>query len=241
MRFEYRRNEGNENAKRSKHRIMVTGNPIHCPNVIACAQVKPLRVLHLLSKFDRAGIETWLMHVLRQTDRSRFQLDFFVRGAERGEYDNEVEALGSKIGRSLRYRDPLRLEKDLRAFIRENGPYDILHSHFAEYNGLIMWIASRCGIKVRISHSHNDTRCIDSTAPLHRRAYLSIGRRLIKSYSTHCLAASEFAASSLFGASWMSNPRVQILHCGIDLAPFIKENGTSRRQLRRDLGFPEGA
>jgi glycosyltransferase involved in cell wall biosynthesis len=211
------------------------------PKVLTHYQAKPLRVLNLLGGLTRGGIETWLMHVLRRTDRSRFQLDFFVRGAERGEYENEAEALGSKIGRSLHYLHPLKFEEDLRAFIRENGPYDIVHSHFAEYNGLIMWLASRCGIKVRISHSHNDTRSVDSAAPLHRRAYLNLGRRLVKLHSTHCLAASETAASSQFGTSWKSDPRVQILYCGIDLAPFTQDRKTAQCQLRCDLGFPDGA
>jgi len=214
---------------------------IECSSVITADRARALRVLHLVGDLSRGGIETWLMHVLGQFDRSLFQLDFFLRGMEKGEYEKVAEAVGSKIGRSSHFLHPLKFEADLRAFMLEHGPYDIVHSHFAEYNGLIMWIASRCGVRIRISHSHNDTRAVDSTAPLYRRAYLSLGKRLVKSYATHCLAVSEGAASSQFGASWPSDPRVQILYCGIDLSHFVTGENADQRQVRRNLGFHDGA
>jgi glycosyltransferase involved in cell wall biosynthesis len=203
--------------------------------------VRPLRILHVLGDLTRGGIETWLMHLLRRTDRSRFQTDFFLRSMAQGQYDNEAESLGSRIGRSDRFLNPFHFEADLRAFVQQNGPYDIIHSHFAEFNGLIMWIAARCGIKIRIAHSHNDTRLIDRKARLHRRAYLALGKRLIQSYATHCVGADDGAAASQFGASWKSDPRVRILRCGIDLVPFTPEAGADKLELRRDLGFPDGA
>jgi len=220
---------------------MVTGNVSCCPNIITREYGKPLRILHQLGGLRRGGIETWLMHLLRGSDRRHFQMDFFVRGAEKGEYEDEAEALGSKIGRSFCHRHPLNFEAEVRAFVQKNGPYDILHSHLSEYDGLVMWIAARCGIKVRISHSHNDTRTIDSRAPLSRRACLAAGKRLITAYSTHRLAASRHAASSQFGKSWTSDPRAQVLYCGIDPAPFVQQKDTNPPELRRGLGFPDGA
>lgn len=36
-----------------------------------------VKVLHVLGRLDRGGVETWLMHVLRHIDRERFQLVFW--------------------------------------------------------------------------------------------------------------------------------------------------------------------
>jgi len=210
-------------------------------NIVKCEPARPLRILHQLGSLNRGGIETWLMHVLRRTDRSQFQMDFFVRGAERGEYEDEAVDLGSKIGRSFHHRNPVRFETELRTFIRQNGPYDILHSHLSEYDGVVLRAASRCGVTTRVSHSHNDTRSIDGAAPLHRRTFRCLGKLLIKRYATHCLAASHHSASSQFGSSWASDPRVDVLHCGIDLKPFRKSDDKRDRTLRRELGFPDGA
>jgi hypothetical protein len=108
---------------------MVAGKALDCPNIITKECARPLRILHQLGGLDRGGIETWLMHVLRRTDRRQFQMDFFVRGDARGEYEDELEALGSKIGRTLHHRNPPRFAADVREFVRQNGPYDIFHSH----------------------------------------------------------------------------------------------------------------
>ena len=53
-----------------------------------------LRVLHVIGKMDRAGAETMIMNIYRCIDRSRIQFDFLVFSKERGDYDDEIEALG---------------------------------------------------------------------------------------------------------------------------------------------------
>src|ERR1700761_3907375 len=126
-------------------------------------RVRPLRVLHLLGGLNRGGIETWLMHVLRHADRERLNMDFFVRGAAKGQYEEEIESHGCKIGRTLSHRHPLKFAQELQVFVRENGPYDVLHSHLSEYDGLVLWMGARMGLKVRISHSHNDVTPVENT------------------------------------------------------------------------------
>jgi glycosyltransferase involved in cell wall biosynthesis len=217
------------------------GSEAHGAVLAAHRPVRPLRILHLLGGLSRGGIETWLMHVLRRTDRRLFEMDFIVRGMHKGDYEDEVERLGSKIGRTLNHRHPLKYASELRRFVEEYGPYDIVHSHLSEYDGLMLRAAYNLGARVRISHSHNDLRSMDGSAPPYQRAYLGFARRLIKSYATHCLAASGLAALSQFGPSWRSDPRVQILHYGIDLNHFTSERSANRRELRRALGVPDRA
>ncbi|MBD2609284.1 hypothetical protein H6G81_33475 [Scytonema hofmannii FACHB-248] len=56
-----------------------------------------IRILHVVGLMDRGGLETWLMQVLRNCDRQRFQMDFLVETTKHCAYDDEVLALGSKI------------------------------------------------------------------------------------------------------------------------------------------------
>ncbi len=58
---------------------------------------QPIRILHVVGCMDRGGVETWLMQILRNIDRSRFQMDFLVHTAKPGAYDDEIQALGSRI------------------------------------------------------------------------------------------------------------------------------------------------
>jgi hypothetical protein len=56
-----------------------------------------IHILHVVGEMNMAGIETWLMYILRHIDRDRFQMDFLVNTAQPGAYDEEIRALGSKV------------------------------------------------------------------------------------------------------------------------------------------------
>ena len=52
-----------------------------------------LRVLQVVTKMDRCGLETLLMNYYRNIDRSKVQFDFLTHREERGQYDDEIEQL----------------------------------------------------------------------------------------------------------------------------------------------------
>src|SRR5579884_333713 len=56
---------------------------------------KPVRVLHVVGAMNRGGVETWLLHVLRNIGRERFTFDFLVHTREHCAYDEELRALGA--------------------------------------------------------------------------------------------------------------------------------------------------
>jgi glycosyltransferase involved in cell wall biosynthesis len=179
--------------------------------------MKPLRILHVVGSLARGGVETWLMQVLRRIDRTRFSLDFLTLSAEPQAYDEEARALGSAIMACPGYRHPPVYARNFRRIVEEHGPYDVLHCHFQEYSGFVLWLAQHAGIPVRIAHSHSDTMLLWARARLARRLYIRLMQRLIGRCSTVRLAVSQQAAALLFdvpGRSWQWFP------CGIDLAPF---------------------
>ena len=180
----------------------------------------PVRILHVLGGMDRGGAETWLMHVLRHLDRSRFQMDFAVNLERRCAYDDEIEALGSKIYPCPTPSNPLRYARNFRKILHEHGPYDVVHSHVHHYSGFVLLLARKTGVPNRIAHSHNDTRLLDDQAGFLRRLYLNTGEKWIAKHATIKLAASVMAANSLFGSSWQKLPGASLLYCGIDLKPF---------------------
>ena len=55
-----------------------------------------MRVLQVVTKMDRGGLETILMNYYRRIDRNKVQFDFLVHREERGAYDDEIELLGGK-------------------------------------------------------------------------------------------------------------------------------------------------
>ena len=96
---------------------------------------RPIRILHVVGGMNRGGVETWLMHVLRNIDRDRFRMDFLVHTTMPCVYDEEVRAFGSKIIPCLSPFLPWRYATNFTRILREYGPYDVVHSHVHPFTG----------------------------------------------------------------------------------------------------------
>jgi glycosyltransferase involved in cell wall biosynthesis len=188
---------------------------------------KPIRILHVVGGMDRGGVETWLMHVLRQlkagassSDTRRFQMDFLAPEDRHYAYTDELQALGSQIFPCLGLSKPLLYAANFQRILREHGPYDAVHVHVHHFSGYVLHLARQAGIKVRIIHSHIDTSSIESNVNWSRKFYNTLMKWWIDRNATIGLAASQMAAADLLNPTWENDSRWRILCCGIDLAPF---------------------
>nr|WP_228530791.1 MULTISPECIES: glycosyltransferase [Myxococcaceae] len=184
---------------------------------------------------DRAGAETWLMHMARGLDPARVRMDFLVHAGRPGAYDAELQRLGcrvlsSPLTRAGLPRYVLRLWRLLR---RER--YDVVHSHVHLFSGVTLLVARAAGVPVRLAHSHTDASAVEEGASPLRRAYRSLMRALVRREATGGLACSAPAGRDLFGAGWGRDPRWRTLYCGIGLGAF--EGACDARALRASLGL----
>lgn len=193
--------------------------------------MRRLKILHVVGTMSRGGVETWLMNVLRNIDRDKFQLDFLVNRDAKGSYDDEILELGGQI---YHCSDPKNLTAYAKRFgdiVRRNGPFDVVHSHVYWYSGYILRLAHRAGIPIRIAHSHTATEAKWWNIP--RRLYQELMRSWIARHATHRIAASRPAGEALFGRS-----ASQVLYYGEDFTPFRKLDCGDR--VRQRLGVPAG-
>lgn len=205
----------------------------------AGTQQTPLRILHVLGMMERGGAETWLMHILRSIDRTRYRIDFLVHVPGPHDYDDEIRALGSAVIVVPHARHPLQYAQEFNRVLREHGPYDVVHSHVHQYSGFVLRLAKRAGVPVRIAHSHLNDSASEARASLPRRAYLRLMRRWLAASATDGLAASAQAAADLFGPRWQDDPRYRTLFCGVDLSPFGA--CVCGKAVRAEFGIPAGA
>jgi glycosyltransferase involved in cell wall biosynthesis len=196
----------------------------------------PIRILHVVAGMNRAGLETWLMHVLRNIDRKRFQMDFLVHTNEPCAYDEEIHALGSKIIPCLSPSKPWLYARNFKQILREHGPYDVVHSHVHHFSGYVLWLAKQAGVPVRIAHSHLDSSPLEAEAGWSRHLYLAGMKSLIASHATLGLGCSRIANLDLFGHGRKTNLHSQVLYCGIDLTPF--QESIDAFDKRAELGIP---
>jgi glycosyltransferase involved in cell wall biosynthesis len=201
---------------------------------------RPVRVLHVVGQLNRGGMETTLVAALHREDRSRLASDFVVQTPEPGDYDEEVRRLGARMYVCPR-ANPGRPGQFARAFLRvlrEEGPFDIVHSHVGHASGFVLRLAWLAGVPVRLAHAHSDASRIPVGGL--RRAYVGLMRRWIRRYATGGLAVSRAAAGWLFGADWEERSRFRVFAlCGIDLRPFAESAGPAK--IRAELGIEPGA
>lgn len=197
-----------------------------------------IRVLEVHSAFNWGGVENWLIQVLPYFDKSRFRLEFFASHVEPF-YAERMASLDAPLLRAPDPRNYCQYLRRLWGVLDERGPYDIVHSHFGDHNGAVLWTAHRAGVPARISHSHNDFDVWRHEVGSARRAYFLAGRLLVRRYATCGLAASARAAASYYGPNWSADQRWKVLPCGIDLQPFRAPG--DRAAVRAELGIPADA
>ncbi len=197
-----------------------------------------LRILQVAPGMRSDGVSRWLMQVWRGVDKSRYQFDFITTEGAPGAYDEEIKTLG---GRLVPLPPPSKRRKFLKALrkaLRENGPYDIVHSHAFSLSGPILYVAASENVAVRLTHAHTDRRKAQRDKSKKGRAYGWLSRQLIRIFSTAGLASSMQAAGDMFGDRWWFDPKWQIMPCGIDLRPY---NDPQTKNLRAALGIPAQA
>ena len=204
---------------------------------------RPIRILQVAGCMNRGGVETWLMHILRNMDRDRFQMDFVLHTSESCHYNDEILSLGCRIIVSPYPPHPARSWRkyvaNFRRILADYGPYDIVHSHLDYFSGNILRIAKQAGVPVRIAHSHNDTSLLVNNGGWKKQLYVAWLKRWISRYATVGLSCSHKAAVDLFGSQWQSDRRWQTLYCGLDLAPFRER--VNPALVRAELGIPQDA
>ena len=199
---------------------------------------RAIRILHVVGEMNRGGIETWLMHVLRKMDRSRFAMDFVVATSKESDHDEEILNLGSQVI-DCGSRKSVGFGRRLQQAMHQHGPYDVVHAHVNHHNGYVVRIAQRAKVPIRISHSHTDTTAKERAASFKRRLYVHLMHHWIAKHSTLGLAASRPAAVSMFGPQWNQQDLCRVMHCGLDLAPFRKAYDPVT--TRNDLRIPQDA
>ena len=183
-----------------------------------------IRVLHIVGKMDRAGAETMLINLYRNIDRTQVQFDFITFTLQKGDYDDEILALGGKIYPIIANNSIDRMLK-LTNFLKQHSEYQIVHAHMLLNNAFHLLAAKRAGIQHRISHSHNTS---NSKSGLLAKLYEKFSIYLNKSLSTKRIACGKEAAEYLFNTS----KNVWLLNNAIDLQLYNDISSTNKNSWK---------
>lgn len=187
-----------------------------------------IKVLHCFGGLNIGGAETLILNIFRNIDRSKFQFDFLVFTNEKGVYEDEILKLGGKIHRvkSLRETNIIEYMYQIQNIIKNQGGYDIIHSHMDWLGGFITLSACLGKVPIKIVHSHAIQDIFeDSTI---KKFIIFISKLLIRVFANANMACSIDAAESLF----YKNKNVYIIKNGIDLKKFSEISNEDKIALR---------
>lgn len=193
--------------------------------------MEPVRILHVLDRFNQGGIENFIMNVYRNIDRSQFQFDFAFRYKEKGCFDDEVRKMGGHIFYfDNEVKSLSNYHNSLKRIIEQNGPFVAVHSHVYYFSGYVLWVAKKCGVKVRIAHSHETQKGRKPT--IIRKTYEYIMKKMIFHYSTTVFACSKASGDYVFG----KGSNYKVLNYAIDAKRFTF-NEENRNKIRKQLNI----
>lgn len=156
---------------------------------------QPIRVLHVLQRMEAGGTQALLMNIYRNIDRNKVQFDFLVEYPNKQFYDSEIISLGGRVYYTNVRKDKniFKFQKVLKNIIDENK-YKIIHVHTYSIGYFVLKTAKKCGVPVRIAHSHNNETVHDS------KYFLKLFmQKLYTIYATDFIACSKEAGDYLFG------------------------------------------
>lgn len=204
---------------------------------------EPIRILNVVGRMDRGGIETLIMNVYRHIDRSKVQFDFLAHyGKENADYNAEIRKLGGRIyempviktEEKTYYWKLFEYQAALRKFFKNHPEYHVVHGHMTNTAAIYMPIAKKYGqVNTCIAHSHL-AKTQKSNSPI-TAIGTDILRIPLRSCATDYFACSDSAALWLFKQSDIDNGKVKIVQNGIDSKQF-DYNLSVREQIRAEYG-----
>jgi glycosyltransferase involved in cell wall biosynthesis len=180
------------------------------------------RILQVVGIMNTGGIETWLMNVLRNIDRTEIQFDFVVHTDKKGYYDDEIEKLGGKIFHVPKFNiiNIYSYKKTWRILLKDSNSH-IIHTHIRSTASIFLKIAKKYGFTT-VAHAHSTSNGT-WTHSLIRNFF----QRNISKHADIRLACSKKAGNWLF-----KNADYRIIKNAINSSLYIFNEGI-RNQYRK--------
>lgn len=183
------------------------------------------KLLYFAHGLSANGIESFLVNVMKNIDRTKYDITVIIAIDEAVEclHEQTVLNLGVRVihaGDMDSLIKKYRYLKNVRKLLKSEN-YDIVHANMDLLNGIILSFAEKNGVKLRICHAHNSKsqynpcgrfvflkKCV-------QKIYARTMKKLMLKSSTHLLACSGEAGKYFYG-----DKKYEIIFNGIDTDSF---------------------
>ena len=189
-----------------------------------------IRVLQSVSNMDRGGIETMLMNFYRHTDRELVQFDFLQNKPDKGDYDEEIRALGGRLFVSPGFKNPRAYLAFMTDLFKEHPEYQIIHTHNGSLMLYALESAKKNDIPVRIAHAHA------TAVPVgFKNEIKKLMRPMIKYAATDYWGCSNAAGKFYFSEKRWNNAH-ELIRNAIEVENFTFDE-SARKKLREQYNL----
>lgn len=190
-----------------------------------------MKILHVVSSLEAAGVPNVLMAYLRASPTDAFQADFIVHGHKVGALEAEVFDRGSAIHHVTPRKTSLRSNLLQMWKVMSSGDYDAVHSHLNFSSVFPLALARLKGTPVRIAHAHGSFE----PRGYFGRLWHLVARIAVTRLATDYFSCSEISGRWLFGRCWRSGPGFSyLMRNAIDVDGLVK----SAEAIPRDSWSP---
>lgn len=198
---------------------------------------EPIRVLHVVGRMDRGGIETMIMNLYRNIDRDKVQFDFLAHYGREAVYNEEIRSLGGVIYEMPALKDESHVYywrffsyvMALHNFFK-NHHYKIIHGHMTNTASIYLPIAKKYGVTTRIAHSHNTHGKSGMQGKI-----TDFLQKPIYRYATDWFACSKKAAYWFYPKEAVEAGKVTVVPNAVDAERF-RFKPEVRHRMRKELG-----
>lgn len=194
-----------------------------------------IKVLIVCGALRIGGAEKVAYELGMRRDVNKLKIDYIVFGDEVGEYENDLVKFGCRI---YHLASPGENHgayiRTIRKLIREQK-YDVVHCHTMFNSGLVLSVAKKEGVPIRIAHSH--TIRAAKNMGLVKEIYQAAMRVVIHKTATDYVACGKEAGEWLYGKSFFARHGNLILN-GIDVSSYVY-NEEVRNRIREESGIQD--
>lgn len=197
-----------------------------------------MRVCCCCESWESGGIESFLTNVLLRMDRTGLEVDIVAAELRESVFTERLRKAGIHFYELSGNLNRIARNSRLLQRIFEERKYDVFHLHaYQALSFRYLRQAKRCGIPVRIAHSHNTALRKSRGRWLKLRVHQA-ARFFLTGSATHLWACSKQAAEFLFSSKTLREKGYRFIPNGIEVERF-RFNPEVRDQVRRELHCEE--
>lgn len=196
--------------------------------------MEPIRILHVVGTMDLGGIETLIMNIYRNIDRTKIQFDFLCHNRIDAKYTEEIMALGGKMYMvpGISHVGLVNYQRKIYNFFVQHPEYKTVHSHQGTLSGMILSQAKKAGVPNRFSHAHSTY----TSKNFFKKIQFAFFKSFFTNSVTHAFACADIAGKSLYKGRLYNN--FEIIPNGIDADKFVFSL-KKREVFREEFGFDD--